>query len=70
MADTETLLARLAEAETVLHKLVLGKTVTSASFEGKAATYTPADETKVRGYIVELKTQLGTFTRRPIGMSF
>lgn len=70
MADIETLQARLAEAEAMLHTLILGKTVTSASFEGKAVTYTPADESKVRGYIAELKLQLGRGARRPIGVSF
>jgi hypothetical protein len=70
MADMETLRARLTEAEGVLHTLILGKTVTSASFEGKAVTYTPADEAKVRGYIAELRAQLGLSARRPIGVAF
>ncbi|MFC3674670.1 gpW family head-tail joining protein [Ferrovibrio xuzhouensis] len=71
MTDTATLQARLAEAEAALHALNIGSQRVSISFDGKSLTYTPADATRLRAYIGELKAQLGQGSRpRPLTMVF
>lgn len=73
MTDTATLEARLAEAETALHKLLTGTKVVSVKSEVGETSYRSfaTDVEKLRGYIVELKTQLGqTGGRRGTSLRF
>lgn len=70
MTDTATLQARLVEAEAALHKLMLGNQRVTVSYDGKSVTYTAATAAGLRAYIVELRAQLGTGSRRAIGVQF
>lgn len=68
MTDTATLQTRLTEAEGAYHALMLGgKAVTLSYSQGngtKAVTYTPADASRLAGYIASLQRQLGMVSRR------
>ena len=71
---TEQKQANLAAAETALHNLMIGIKVVTASYamgEGtRAVTYTPANADQLRGYIRDLKADLGLLHRRAIGIRF
>jgi len=64
MADPAILQARLEEAEAALHQLTIGAREVSISYDGKSVSYAPADEAKLRAYILDLKSQLGLRLRR------
>ncbi len=64
MTDTATLQARLTEAETALHKLVMGSKEVTVSYDGKSVTFAQTDESRLRSYIAELNSKLGTGGRR------
>lgn len=76
MADLATLQTRLAEAEDALHKLMTGgKTVAIRSSNGSMVTYGEADAAALRGYIADLRGQIGsaqggTGRRKPIYATF
>lgn len=64
MTDTAILEARLAQAEQALHDLSIGKTTASVSYDGKSVSYTQTNIGQLRGYIADLKRQLGRPARR------
>jgi hypothetical protein len=49
----------LAEAQTALHRLLIGEgVVTARDSNGELVTYTPANASRLRAYIQELKTRI------------
>lgn len=71
MPDTATLEARLAEAEAALHRLLISRqTVQLRRADGSQVEYTAASADSLRGYIAELKSQLGRRSRRAIAFRF
>jgi hypothetical protein len=75
MADTATTEARLAEAEAALHRLLTGSQLEelrhSAGAVSRSARYTAANIGELRGYIAQLKRELGQPSgRRAIGVRF
>lgn len=59
---------KLAEAESALHELMLGKRVVSISRNGKALTFSATNRVDLELYIAQLKQQLNTTSRRPMGI--
>jgi hypothetical protein len=71
MTSTAVLETRLADAEAALHSLLTGVKEVSVSYNGQSVTFTQATAGQLRGYIAELKIQLGqTPPRRSFGISF
>lgn len=63
MVDRAVLQMRLDEAETALHQLITGRATVSLSYQGESATFSIADEGRLRRYIADLKSQLGLTVR-------
>lgn len=63
MVDRSVLQMRLDEAETALHQLITGRATVSLSYQGESATFSTADEGRLRAYIADLKAQLGLGVR-------
>jgi hypothetical protein len=61
LSDDEraVLSARLSAAQAALHSLMIGKSAVTLSYDGESVSYAQADESKLRRYIGELKSQLG-----------
>jgi len=64
MTDTATLTTRLAEAEAALHSVQIGRNVRMLGHDGKTVTYNSTNIADLKKYILELKTALGTATKR------
>lgn len=60
--DLLTLQGWLAEALLAQHKLAIGQQEVSVSYEGKSATFTPADSYKLDAYVVKLQAQIAALT--------
>jgi hypothetical protein len=56
---SDVLSARLAEAEAALHTLMTSGGVVELAHNGKAMRYARADADQLRGYIRDLRGQLG-----------
>lgn len=59
MATTEQLTEWLSEAEAALHALVTGAQEVRIRYKDKEVQYTQASIAQLRGYISDLKAQLG-----------
>lgn len=62
--------AELEEARKALHDLLLGKKAIKLQKNGQSVEYQQADREKLKTYISELETKLGSVTtrRRPMGV--
>ena len=59
-AERATYTRRLSEAEDALHRLNIGQAfVEIRDQNGEIAKYTPANATRLRAYIYEMKVKLG-----------
>jgi hypothetical protein len=65
--DRALIIERLKEAENALHQLMIGgQPVEVRDQNGEAVKYTPANASRLRAYIAELKQQLGQHCSRPL----
>jgi hypothetical protein len=55
----KTCAEKLAEAKDALHALIMGESIVEVSGSGRSNKYTPADESKLRRYIMELEKECG-----------
>jgi hypothetical protein len=63
-----TLDEKISEAEDALHELSLGRRVVKVSRNGKAMEYSAANRVDLELYIVRLKNEKNTSSRRPMGI--
>ncbi len=60
--------AQLAEAEAAYHRLMLGQGIAEFRDQnGETVKYTSASASRLRAYILELRSQLGISTGRTMG---
>lgn len=57
--DRATLETRLREAEDALHRWRIGEHELSITYAGRTLTYSPTNESTLKGYIAELRRDLG-----------
>jgi hypothetical protein len=63
-----TLEQKIIEAEDALHELSLGRSVVTVTRDGKSLTYNAANRVDLERYLANLKSQLGTYSRRPMSI--
>ena len=57
-------LAQLEQAKQALHELMIGKKAVKLQQNGRSVEFQPADIQKLKSYIAELETNIGTSSRR------
>ena len=60
--DLLTLQGWLAEALLAQHRLAIGQQEVSVSYEGKSATFTPADAYRLDAYVASLQQRIAEMT--------
>ena len=60
MTDLTTLRTRLTQAEEAYHWLQIGAKAVEMMMNGRKVVYTPADVSKLKAYISEIKTEIAS----------